>query len=72
MRNIAEMAQRVHPPALVLLDEVGTGTDPDEGGALAIAIVEFFRRRALPPSHPLTIPAKNVGVPDSGRAKRIR
>ena len=44
MRRIAETAQRVHPPALVLLDEVGTGTDPDEGGALAIAIVEFFRR----------------------------
>ena len=34
----------MRPPALVLLDEVGTGTDPDEGGALAIAIVEFFRR----------------------------
>ena len=45
MRRIAETAQLVHPPALVLLDEVGTGTDPDEGGALAIAIVEFFRRK---------------------------
>ena len=45
MRNIAETAQRVRPPSLVLLDEVGTGTDPDEGGALAIAIIEFFRRR---------------------------
>jgi DNA mismatch repair protein MutS2 len=44
MRNIAETAQRVHPPALVLLDEVGTGTDPDEGAALAIAIVEYFHR----------------------------
>ena len=44
MRNIAETAHRVHPPALVLLDEVGTGTDPDEGAALAIAIVDFFRR----------------------------
>jgi DNA mismatch repair protein MutS2 len=44
MRNIAETAQKVHPPALVLLDEVGTGTDPDEGAALAIAIVDFFRR----------------------------
>jgi DNA mismatch repair protein MutS2 len=44
MRNIAETAQRVRPPSLVLLDEVGTGTDPDEGAALAIAIVEFFRR----------------------------
>ncbi|HYK91927.1 MAG TPA: Smr/MutS family protein [Acidobacteriota bacterium] len=44
MRNIAEIGQRVVPPALILLDEVGTGTDPDEGAALAIAIVDFFRR----------------------------
>ncbi len=44
MRNIAEMAERVAPPALLLLDEVGTGTDPDEGSALAVSIVDFFRR----------------------------
>ncbi len=44
MRNISEMAQRVQPAALILLDEVGTGTDPDEGAALAIAIVDYFRR----------------------------
>jgi len=43
MRNIAETAERIRPPALLLLDEVGTGTDPDEGAALAIAIVDFFR-----------------------------
>jgi DNA mismatch repair protein MutS2 len=43
MRNIADMSRSVHPPALILLDEVGTGTDPDEGAALAIAIVDFFR-----------------------------
>jgi DNA mismatch repair protein MutS2 len=44
MRNIAEMSQLAEPGALILLDEVGTGTDPDEGAALAVAIVEFFRR----------------------------
>jgi DNA mismatch repair protein MutS2 len=44
MRNIAETAQQAQPHALILLDEVGTGTDPDEGAALAIAIIEFFRR----------------------------
>jgi len=44
MRNIAETARQVRPPALILLDEVGTGTDPDEGSALAIAIVEHFRQ----------------------------
>jgi len=44
IRNVSEMAEAVQPPALVLLDEVGTGTDPDEGAALAVAIVDFFRR----------------------------
>jgi DNA mismatch repair protein MutS2 len=44
MRNISEMAEQVEPASLILLDEVGTGTDPDEGAALAIAIVEFFRQ----------------------------
>ncbi|HTF37299.1 MAG TPA: Smr/MutS family protein, partial [Blastocatellia bacterium] len=40
----AEMAERVSPHALILLDEVGTGTDPDEGAALGVAIVDFFHR----------------------------
>lgn len=44
MRNIAEMAASVAPPALILIDEVGTGTDPDEGAALGVAVVDFFRR----------------------------
>ena len=44
MRNISEMSRAVRPPALLLVDEVGTGTDPDEGSALAVAIVDHFRR----------------------------
>jgi DNA mismatch repair protein MutS2 len=32
-------------PALVLLDEVGSGTDPVEGGALGAAVIDHFRRR---------------------------
>ena len=39
------MERELALPALVLLDEVGTGTDPNEGGALATAIVNHFRQR---------------------------
>lgn len=45
MTNIASMDRALILPALVLLDEIGAGTDPVEGGALATAIVEHFRRR---------------------------
>src|SRR6185369_416924 len=38
------MIQLCEAPALVLLDEVGTGTDPEEGSALGVAIVDYFRR----------------------------
>ncbi len=40
---IVEMTRDLEKPALVLLDEVGAGTDPTEGGALGVAIVEHFR-----------------------------
>jgi DNA mismatch repair protein MutS2 len=41
--NIREMALDVTPDSLVLLDELGAATDPEEGGALGAAIVEHFR-----------------------------
>jgi len=41
---IVEMTRDLAAPALVLLDEVGAGTDPTEGGALGVAIVDHFRR----------------------------
>jgi DNA mismatch repair protein MutS2 len=42
--NISRMMKLCEQPALVLLDEVGTGTDPEEGSALGVAIVDYFRR----------------------------
>ncbi|HUQ86145.1 MAG TPA: endonuclease MutS2 [Vicinamibacterales bacterium] len=45
IRNLVQMDRDLQLPALVLLDEVGTGTDPNEGGALATAIVQHFRQR---------------------------
>ena len=43
--NLASMDRNLLTPALVLLDEVGSGTDPIEGGALGVAVVDHFRRR---------------------------
>jgi DNA mismatch repair protein MutS2 len=43
--NIVWMDRELATPALVLLDEVGTGTDPNEGGALATAIISHFKQR---------------------------
>jgi DNA mismatch repair protein MutS2 len=43
--NIASMDRSLAAPALVLLDEIGSGTDPVEGGALGVAVVDHFRQR---------------------------
>ncbi len=43
--NVVSMDRELTLPALVLLDEVGAGTDPVEGGALAIALIDRFRSR---------------------------
>ena len=43
--NIVSMDKALDLPSLVLLDEAGAGTDPIEGGALAMAIIDHFRRR---------------------------
>ena len=38
--NLKQMLETAGPNTLVLIDEAGTGTDPDEGGALAQAVLE--------------------------------
>lgn len=40
--NVAPMLQTAGPATLVLLDELGSGTDPHEGTALGIAMLEGF------------------------------
>ena len=42
--NIGSMIESCETPALVLLDEVGTGTDPEEGSALGVAVVDHFKQ----------------------------
>jgi DNA mismatch repair protein MutS2 len=40
--NLTEIIEQCRPPSLVLLDEPGVGTDPDEGAALGIGMVQIL------------------------------
>ena len=43
--NIVAMDHHLSLPALVLIDEMGAGTDPVEGGALGASVIDHFRER---------------------------
>lgn len=45
MRNIVQVVDQCSERSLVLFDELGAGTDPAEGAALAISLIEFCRGR---------------------------
>lgn len=44
MTNLRDILNDVTSDSLVLIDEVGAGTEPNEGSALAVAITEFLRK----------------------------
>src|SRR6267154_1180447 len=45
MLNLKSMLQAATPQSLVLADEMGTGTAPEEGAALAVALLDEFRAK---------------------------
>ncbi len=71
LTNIERMVEQVAPGisgdhTLVLLDELGAATDPQEGGALAVAMVDYFLRSGalvLASTHHLALKAYATNTP---------
>ncbi len=47
MKNIVKIIDEVTDKSLVLLDELGAGTDPTEGAALAVSVIEYLHKRKI-------------------------
>ena len=56
MSQISEIMDVVKEKDLVLLDELGTGTDPKEGEALALACIKYLEKK-----HPLSLISSHFG-----------
>ena len=45
LEHLKEIIDQAGENSLVILDELGTGTDPDEGASLAMAILDYFSQK---------------------------
>ena len=46
LANISYVIKNTTPASLILLDELGSGTDPEEGASLALAVLDYLKERA--------------------------
>lgn len=46
LANIARIIRTTDEKSLILLDELGSGTDPEEGSALALSVLDYLKDRA--------------------------
>ena len=66
IRTISRILERADERTVVLLDELGTGTDPNQGAAIACAVLEELRRRGsmvLATTHLIDIVAHVQRIP---------
>jgi len=56
MTNMVRILGKAHTRTLVLLDELGAGTDPTEGAAIGTAVLDFLRSR-----HAKTVVTTHIG-----------
>ncbi len=66
MSNIVHILSNVSPQSLVLLDELGAGTDPTEGAALSVAILQYLGEmqcRVVATTHYAEIKMYALGTP---------
>lgn len=71
LANICDMMTRVSERSLVLLDELGAGTDPMEGGPLGVAILEQFHQlgaMTLATTHHSSIKTFAMSMPETACA----
>jgi DNA mismatch repair protein MutS2 len=71
MANICAMMRQASARSLLLLDELGAGTDPMEGGPLGVAILDYFHAReaiTLATTHHSVIKAYAMSAPHVGCA----
>jgi DNA mismatch repair protein MutS2 len=71
LQTVGGIAAALEPPCLVLLDEIGAGTDPEDGAALATAVLDYFRERGatvIATTHLEAVKAYAAAAPGSANA----